>query len=113
MKRIAILACLKANDVCAGCGCLNAFYNRHGAFEHYVGDELRLTAFMRCSHCVNELDPLEDPGFLEKLDRLVNEGTECVHIGICAQHDGEPCPGMWRMADAFSQRNVEIEWGTH
>ena len=28
MKRIAIVACENSNTVCAGCACLNAFYDR-------------------------------------------------------------------------------------
>lgn len=30
MKNIAILTCLKANDVCTGASCLDAFYNKKG-----------------------------------------------------------------------------------
>ena len=54
MKRIAILACLRANDVCAGCGCLSALQDRTRHFARYAGQEVRLTAFMRCSCCVRE-----------------------------------------------------------
>ena len=50
MKRIAIVACENSNTVCAGCACLNAFYDRRKSFERYAGEELRLMAFMRCSH---------------------------------------------------------------
>lgn len=114
MKRIAILACQRANDVCAGCACLNAFYDRRASFAQYAREELRLTAFMRCSHCISERSPLTDPGFLEKLDRLIDEGVECVHIGICAkQSDGGVCPGMKAMADCFEERGVHVVWGTH
>lgn len=113
MKKIAILACEKSNRVCAGCACLNAFYDRRKSFERYVGEDLRLVAFMRCSHCVEEIDPMEDPGFLEKLERLIQEGAECVHIGICAKKNGEICPGMARMAHAFEERGIEVVWGTH
>ena len=113
-KRIAILACLRANDVCAGCGCLNAFYDRRAHFERYAGEELRLTAFMRCSHCVRESDPMRDEGFMEKLERLVKEGTQIVHIGVCAGRDeASACPGMLKMAQAFRDRGLEIVWGTH
>ena len=115
MKNISILCCLKANDVCAGCACLQAFNDRTRAFERYRGEELRLIAFMRCSHCVREGgDPMEDPGFVEKLDRLVSERTEVLHIGICAgRHEEEGCPGMLKMAQAFRDRGVEVVWGTH
>ena len=33
MKRIAIVCCLQANDVCAGCACLNAFYDCRKSFK--------------------------------------------------------------------------------
>lgn len=113
MKKIAILACRNSNQVCAGCACLNAFYDRKKTFERYAEEELRLTAFMRCSKCHTEIPPLEEPGFQEKLERLIREGTECIHIGICAKQNGEICPGMAQMAKAFEDRGMEIIWGTH
>ena len=115
MKWIAILACLRANDVCAGCGCLSAFQDRTGHFELYAGEDVRLTAFMRCSHCIRKGgEPLEDAGFAEKLDRLLSEGTEVVHIGVCAGKDaGAACSGMAKMIRAFEARGIEIIWGTH
>ncbi|MFR6026688.1 MAG: CGGC domain-containing protein [Christensenellales bacterium] len=38
MKRIAIVACENSNTVCAGCACLNAFYDRRKSFERYAGE---------------------------------------------------------------------------
>lgn len=114
MKRIAILACRNANDVCAGCGCLNAFYDRKKAFERYGNEPLRLTAFMRCSHCISEIDPSSDPDFLEKLDRLVYEKTDRVHVGICARKkDGEICKGIQSMVECIKDRGIEVVFGTH
>ncbi|MBQ8108544.1 MAG: CGGC domain-containing protein [Clostridia bacterium] len=114
MKKIAILACLRANDVCAGCGCLNALYDRRKFFERYAGQEVRLTAFMRCSHCVREGNPMKDEGFVEKLERLASEGTQAVHIGVCAGRDAATaCPGMAKMARAFEEKGLEVIWGTH
>ncbi|MBQ8508268.1 MAG: CGGC domain-containing protein [Clostridia bacterium] len=113
MKKIAILACRNSNQVCACCACLNAFYDRQKSFECYAGEEIRLTAFMRCSKCHTEVQPMEEPGFLEKLERLVSKGTECIHIGICAMKNDEACPGMAQMAKAFEDRGIEVIWGTH
>ena len=113
MRKIAILGCQKSNQVCAGCACLNAFYDRKKAFERYAGEELRLTAFMRCSKCCTEVSPQEEPGFLEKLDRLVSEGTECVHIAKCGLKKGKACPGMAQMAKCFEERGIEVVWGSH
>ena len=36
MKKIAIVACLQANEVCAGCGCLNAFQDRTQNFDYKI-----------------------------------------------------------------------------
>ena len=113
MKKIAILACRNSNQVCAGCACLNAFYERKKSFERYADEELRLTAFMRCSKCYTEVQPMEEAGFLEKLNRLVSEETECVHIGICAVKNGAACPGMAQMAKAIEERGIKVVWGTH
>lgn len=114
MKNIAILACLNSNKVCAGCACLTAMNERIRAFAPYAGEELKLTAFMRCSSCVRDGDPMEDPGFVEKLERLVQEGIEILHIGICAgKTEAEGCPGMVKMAAAFREKGVQVVWGTH
>jgi len=115
MKKIAIVACLQANEVCAGCGCLNAFQDRTQNFERYVGEEVRLAAFMRCSHCIRkEGDPLADAGFVEKLERMASEGVEIVHIGVCAGRNAESaCPGMLKMIKAFEDKGMKTVWGTH
>ena len=49
MKNIAILTCLKANDVCTGASCLDAFYNKKGFFTQYTNDDTKLVAFWTCN----------------------------------------------------------------
>ena len=113
MKRIAIFACLKSNRICAGCACLNAFYDRTGAFARYGAEELRLTAFLRCSHCL-KISPETDADFLEKADRLASEGTEVVHMGVCTMtSSGSPCPNAQRMASLLEARGMSVVCGTH
>ena len=51
MKNIAILTCLKANDVCTGASCLDAFYNKKGFFTQYTNDDTKLVAFWTCNGC--------------------------------------------------------------
>lgn len=111
MKKIAIMNCLKANQVCAGAACLKAFYNRKAGFARYEDTELQLTAFLRCSNCGKT--PEEDEGMLEKLNRLLEEGTETVHIGVCAAMRGERCATMQSYADWLEERQVEVIWQTH
>jgi predicted metal-binding protein len=109
--RIAILACLNANDVCTGAGCLSAFNERKGGFACYGEEKLQLAAFLRCSTCGKKLE--EDPGMQEKLDRLVSIGTEAVHIGVCAQKKGKPCPYMEEKANWLMQHGISVIWKTH
>ncbi len=114
MKRIAIAACENSNSVCAACACLKAFNERIRAFERYAGEDICLTAFMRCSHCDKEGDPMTDAGFVEKLDRFVSEGVDIVHIGPCGGRTEETaCPAMAKMAQAFRSRGMTVVWGTH
>lgn len=112
MKKIAILACLRANDVCAGVGCLNALEERRGHFRIYEGEPVRLCAFLRCSQC--GVDPEADAGMMEKLERIVRCGVETAHVGICAaRKDGTVCPHMAKTAAWLEEKGVKILWGTH
>ena len=71
-------------------------------------------AFMRCSHCVKDGDPMQDAGFVEKLERFVSESVEIVHIGPCGGRTEETaCPGMAKMAAAFREKGLTVVWGTH
>lgn len=112
MKKIAILACLQANDVCAGVSCLDALEERRAHFAQYGQEPVKLCAFFRCSRC--GVEPEEDPGTLEKLERLVSSGVETVHVGVCARRrDGIWCPQMVKTAAWLENHGVRIEWGTH
>lgn len=111
MRKIAMLNCLDANDVCTGAGCLKAFYARTGGFEAYGEEELTLTAFARCSHCGKTA--AEDAGMLEKLERLVSMGTETVHIGACAAPKGKRCPTMESHAAWLEDHGIKVVWKTH
>ena len=112
--KIAMLNCLKANDVCAGASCLRAFNARSRHFEPYGDASLELTAFARCSGCEVGLDE----GFKEKLERIVSEGTEVCHLGVCTQtrnENGETreCPTITKAAEYLEESGVRIVRGTH
>lgn len=111
MKKIAMLNCLNANDRCTGAGCLKAFYARTGGFAAYGEEELTLTAMARCSHCRMPLE--EDTGMQEKLDRLLEIGTQTVHIGVCASPRGQRCPTMESYAEWLNGHGIEVVWRTH
>jgi len=112
MKKIAIIACLNANDVCGGASCLDALYARRAHFADYAGEEIKLCAFMRCSRC--GVDPEDDKGMTEKLERLLKSGVEIAHIGVCAKkRDGTICPHMLKTADWLEAHGIKVIWGTH
>ena len=109
--KIAILNCLKANEVCTGAGCLRAFNSGTRHFEQYGGEPLTLVAMGRCNGC----DAGIDKGFREKLDRIVSEGAEACHLGVCTIRSDtkEECPTITEAADYLQAKGVRIVRGTH
>ncbi len=81
MKKIAILCCLGANDVCAGVECLKAFHQRKSTFAVYENQDVQVYAFLRCSRC--GVSCKEDAGMTEKLERLsVRESRPCTSASV-------------------------------
>ena len=82
----------------------------HPLFCPYEGQEVPLTAFARCNGCEAGIDE----GFQEKLDRLVEEGTQVVHLGKCTDRkDTGPCPVIAQAADYLAAKGIRIVHGTH
>ena len=48
MKKIVMLNCLRANSVCTGAACLQAFNAKTKTFARYGDEPLELVAFFRC-----------------------------------------------------------------
>lgn len=111
MTKIAMMNCLKANQVCAGVACLDALRERRAGFACYAGKDVDLRAFLRCSNCGKT--PQEGPGMTEKLERLVSSGVETVHIGVCAQPKGIRCQTMERYAAWLEEHGIRVVWKTH
>ena len=109
--KIAVLNCLKANDVCAGAACLKAFNAKTRHFEAYGDTPLELVAFARCSGCEAGIDD----GFREKLDRIVSEGAEACHFGVCTRifEHKEECSVITKAAEYLETNGVRIVRGTH
>lgn len=109
--KIAILNCLKANDVCSGAGCLKALNARTKHFASYGEEPLELVAMARCNGC----DAGIDDGFREKLDRIVSEGAQVCHFGVCTvRRDlGKECPVITEAAAYLEARGVRPVRGTH
>lgn len=68
MKRIVMLNCLRANSVCTGAACLQAFNAKTKTFARYGDEPLELVAFFRCNGCDA---PQDDAGMEEKIERLL------------------------------------------
>lgn len=113
--KIAILTCLNSNDVCTRAGCLQAFFQRNDFFQNY-GEDVELTALMTCNGCKKErpVEPEEDAGMQEKIQRLKDENVEVVHVGVCRnRQDKTECPRMTRITHMLEEEGVRIVRGTH
>ena len=108
--KIAMLNCLKSNKVCTGAACLSAMNSRSRSFEPYQDTPLELVAMARCNGCEAGIDA----GFQEKLERMVQEGAEVVHLGKCTvRKDGAECPVITKAADYLEEHNIRVVRGTH
>ena len=109
--KIAMLNCLNANQVCTGAGCLRAFNSRTKHFAEYGDIPLELVSMARCNGCGKGIDE----GFREKLDRIVSEGAETCHLGVCTVRKdlGRECPVITEAAAYLEQRGVRPVRGTH
>lgn len=116
MKKIGILHCIHANEVCAAVGCLNAFMKKQDFFEPYELQEIELGAFFSCNGCKRErpTEPGEDSGIIEKIDRLEAENIKTVHVGVCCNlKDGSECPRVTKIIHMLEMRDIRVIRGTH
>ena len=110
--KIAILNCLKANDVCTGGSCLRAFNARTKHFEQYKDEkDLELVALARCNGC----DAGIDKGFEEKLQYIVDSGAEVCHVGVCTvkRETGKECPVITEALERLEKHGIKAVRGTH
>ena len=113
MKKIVMLTCLKANRVCTGAACLQAFNSKTKTFARYQ-EPLELEAFFRCNGCDAQGIVVWDEGMEEKVERLLSLHPDAVHLGVCTKEkSGRRCPLIQRVADALSEAGAVIVDGTH
>lgn len=119
MKKIVILRCLHAEDVCTGAACLKAFSRRTGSFSRYPAEEeLDLEAFMACSGC-EEVDFHNAEGLTEKIEKIRELAPDVIHIGICATKKDEEgnrhlCPIMADIVRRIMEgTDIKVVQGTH
>lgn len=112
VKKIAMLNCLKANEVCTGAACFKAFQEKSRSFARYKGEDIAIAAFMRCNGC--EKDPLTDKGIQEKVERLHSEGVSAVHVGVCTKNrESERCPTIQTIMEMLKKQGIQVVDGTH
>lgn len=106
--KIAILHCRKSSNVCTGAACFKAYNNDLKSFAQYAGNRPELAAYFDCGGC--DIDRASDPGMTEKLERLVKEGVDKVHIGACVY---KKCPHYAEITAALDAHGLPWEEGTH
>lgn len=114
MKKIAILSCLNACQVCTGAACFQAWNEKAKHFSRYAQQDVTLVAFLHCNGCGK--DPVEDKGIKEKLDRLQSMGVNTVHTGVCTMKDTKQdiqCPNIAKILDMLHERGIHTIQGTH
>lgn len=114
MKRIALLTCPKAENVCTGGGCFAALNSRTKAFTLYKGEDVEVLAFMKCSGCGHF--PGRDDGLDEKIRYILESHPDVVHLGICCCHDARGkvlCEEISALSRIFEDHGISVVRGTH
>lgn len=116
MKKIAILTCLKSNDVCTRIGCLDAMTHRIGTFAIYKQDNIELVALLTCHGC-KRMKFRKKEGMQEKLSAIAAAEITAVHIGRCCwqRKNGisQKCRYIKRMEKWLLKHHIHVIWGTH
>ncbi len=117
MKRIAILRCLRSNDVCTGAGCMQAFNKKQGAFAAYGDEPLELLAYWSCNGCA-DCCLQNQQGIEEKLERIIRLQPDAVHVGVCTKHRtarGEmvTCRVIAGLCERLRSAGIAVVEGTH
>lgn len=111
VKRIAILSCLKATDVCSGAACFKALNQRQKSFEVYAEDTIEVIGFFHCNGC--ECDYENDSAYIEKIDTMIGLKPDVIHVGKCTLIDGKECPVITRIVSTFEKNEILVVKGTH
>lgn len=118
MKKIAILRCLRSNDVCTGAGCLQALHTRSGTFRCYGSEEVQLVAFWSCNGC-GDVRLTNEKGLREKIERIIAVRTDTVHVGVCTQFWNidtgikQECKYISDIVEILAKYDIKIIRGTH
>ncbi len=110
-RRIALLTCLKATDVCSGAACFSALNQRKKSFERYSEDSVEILGFFHCNGC--EADYGQDAAYLEKMDTMRGLNPDAIHIGKCTLLKGRECRVITNMAAYFQSHGILVIRGTH
>ena len=110
-KRIAILSCLKATEVCSGAACFKAVNQRTNFFEVYKGALVEVIGFFHCNGCTCDYE--KDVSYLEKMNMMIKLKPDAIHVGKCTMIEGTECPIITEMIQSFIQNDIIVVRGTH
>lgn len=117
MKKIAILRCLKSNDVCTGAACLKAVNENKGTFAVYGDEQLKLVAFFSCNGC-EEVLLRNQEGFDEKISMIKSLKPDVIHVGVCCwqrsnSRDKVLCEKILEINRHLENMGINVIYGTH
>lgn len=110
-KRIAILSCLNATDVCSGAACFKALNQRMKSFEIYLDNSVEVIGFFHCNGCTCDYE-INAP-YLEKVNTLIKLKPDVIHVGKCTVDKGVECPVITGIIQTFEQNQIQVIRGTH
>ena len=114
MKTIVMLTCPRSENVCTGAGCFRAFNERTHRFARYGKEPLQVTAYMKCSGCGHFIE--KDKGLAEKVEAVLAQRPDAIHLGICCCHDGRDqrlCDEVAALEKIFEAHGIPVIHGTH
>ncbi|PID79693.1 MAG: hypothetical protein CSB19_01980 [Clostridiales bacterium] len=111
MKKIAILTCLKATEICSGASCFVALNDRAAHFEAYKDEDVKIVAFFHCNGC--KADYQNDLQYLEKVERVCKACPDVIHVGKCTYYQRDLCPVIEDMIKYFEAHGIKTVIGTH
>ncbi|MDO4178126.1 MAG: CGGC domain-containing protein [Phascolarctobacterium sp.] len=114
-KLVVIVQCDIVCQRCPGFPCMNAFYNREGAFKDYDEDTRYLS--FTCGGCCGMGLAAKLENLIHKLNRNhIPKENVVVHLASCVVSDNyhnPPCPHREYLKEIVQRKGFELKLGSY